>query len=42
MTGPARLAPALTNNEGGFEFTALVPATYTLDAESSQLQEVRA
>ena len=34
MTGPAKLAAALSNGEGGFEFTAVVPATYTLVAET--------
>src|SRR5580700_5261887 len=36
-TGEAR--NALTNSEGGFEFTELVPATYTLFAESTSFKK---
>ena len=36
-TGEAR--SELTNNEGGFEFTQLVPATYTLFAESPSFKK---
>ena len=37
--GTAEARTALTNNDGGFEFTQLVPATYTLVAESPSFKK---
>jgi hypothetical protein len=37
--GTAEAKTALTNNDGGFEFTQLIPATYTLIAESPSFKK---